>query len=161
MNSQRRSVFYKLRNSLIRFQISYFNRMRVEFCKRSLATEEHCPQIHQDEGYAYAIRWCRKLKSIKPGMLSDLPDGFQPVKKAVKSRRHTPKIMLSVVIARPEKKQGVGFYGGRVALLRCTKDVVAKNATKNHKRGSIYQKDCCMDAKMFKDQLTKIFFQIL
>ena len=49
-------------------------RSRVEFCKKYLAREELSPQIHQDEGYAYAIRWCRKLKCIKPGLLEDLPE---------------------------------------------------------------------------------------
>ena len=91
-------------------------------------------------------------------MIPDLPDGFKPSKKAVKSRRHTPKIMLSVVIARPEKKDGVGFYGGRIALVRCTQDVTAKKASKYHKRGSIYKKDSSLNAIMFKDQITKTFF---
>ena len=130
-------------------------KLRVEFCRKCLAHEELCLQIHQDEGYAFAVRWCRKLKSIKPGMIPDLPLGFKPPKKAIKSRRHTPKIMLSVVIARPEQKEGVGFYGGRVALIRCTKEVVAKNASKNHKKGSIYNKDTSVNSKMFKSHLTK------
>ena len=38
------------------------------------------PQIHQDEGYAFTVRWCRKLKTIKPGMVDDLPGGFAPKK---------------------------------------------------------------------------------
>ena len=63
------------------------DRARVEFCKKCLANEEICPQIHQDEGYAYSVRWCRKLKSIKPGMLESLPEGFTPKKQAMKSRR--------------------------------------------------------------------------
>ena len=99
-------------------------RLRVEFCRKQLANEELCVQMHQDEGYAFGIRWCRKLKSIKPGMIPDLPLGFKPPRQPTKSRRHTPKIMLSVVIARPEKKEGVGFYGGTISMIRCTKDVV-------------------------------------
>ena len=63
--------------------------------------------------------------------------------------------MVSVVLARPEKKNGVGFYGGRVALLRCTKDKVAKNNSKYHKRGSIYKRDCSVDSVMYKNQMTK------
>ena len=140
--------------------ILYFikNRARVDFCRKCLATEEHCPQIHQDEGYAFAVRWSRKLKCIKPGMIEELPNGFKAEKKASKSRRHTPKIMLSIAIARPEKKKGVGFYGGRVAMLRCQKDVVAKKASKYRKRGSISKKDCSLNSAMFKTQVTKTFF---
>ena len=130
----------------------------VEFFKKYLAREELTPQIHQDEGYAYAIRWCRKLKCIKPRFLEDLPEGFKPKKKAVQSRRHTPKIMLTVTIARPEKKDGIGFYGGRVALLRCTKDVIAQRKSKYHKRGSVYKKYCSLNGMMFKKQLTKSIF---
>ena len=133
-------------------------RERVEFCKKSLAKEELCPQIHQDEGYALAVRWCRKLKTIQPGLLDELPQGFKPPKKPIKSRRHTPKIMVSAVISRPEKKAGVGFYGGKVAILRCSEEVVAKNASKNHKKGDIYQRDTSMKNKMFKEQLTKKIF---
>ena len=133
-------------------------RSRVEFCKKYLAMEEISAQIHHDEGLAYAIRWCRKLKGIKPGMLENLPDGFKPKKKAVQSRRHTPKIMLSVTIARPEKKEGIGFYGGPVSLLRCAKDVVAKHSSKYHKRGAIYKKYCSVNRTMFKNQLTKSIF---
>ena len=126
-----------------------------------MAKEELCPQIHEDEGYAYAVRWCRKLKTIKPGMLDELPQGFVPPKQPIKSRKHTPKIMVTAVLSRPEKKAGVGFYGGKVALLRCSVEVVAKNASKNHKRGEIYQRDTSMNSKMFKDQLTtKIFPKI-
>ena len=109
-------------------------RSRVEFCKKYLDSEETCTQIHLDEGYAYSVRWSRKLKSIKPGMITLIPQGFKPKPKAIKSRRHTPKIMLSVVLARPEKKDGIGFYGGRVTILRCAKDVVAKNVSKYHKK---------------------------
>ena len=123
-----------------------------------MANEELCPQIHQDEGYAFAVRWCRKLKTIQPGMIDDLPDGFKPIKRAIKSRRHTPKIMLSAVVARPEKKDGVGFYGGRIALIRCTKSVIAKNASKYHKRGSVYEKDTSLNSLMFKNQITKTIF---
>ena len=123
-----------------------------------MANEELCPQIHQDEGYAFAVRWCRKLKTIQPGMIDELPEGFKPNKKAIKSRRHTPKVMLSVAVARPEKKQGAGFYGGRISLIRCTKNVVAKNASKYHKRGSVYQKDTSLNSMMFKNQITKNIF---
>ena len=91
-------------------------------------------------------------------MIDELPQGFKPDKRAIKSRRHTPKIMLSVAVARPEKKEGVGFYGGRVALIRCTKNVVAKNASKYHKRGSVYQQDTSLNSTMFKNQLTKTVF---
>ena len=140
-------------------KVSYLSfRLRVEFCKNCLANEELCPQIHQDEGYAFAVRWCRKLKTIQPGMIDDLPDGFKPIKRAIKSRRHTPKIMLSAVVARPEKKDGVGFYGGRIALIRCTKSVIAKNASKYHKRGSVYEKDTSLNSLMFKNQITKTIF---
>ena len=130
-------------------------RLRVEFCRNQLANEELCAQIHQDEGYAFGIRWCRKLKSIKPGMIQDLPLGFKPPRQPTKSQRYTPKIMLSVAISRPEKKEGIGFYGGKIAMIRCTKDAVAKKKSKNHKRGSIYKKDSTLDSKMYKKQLTK------
>ena len=58
-------------------------------------------------------------------MIDDLPTGFQPPRKPTKSRRHTPKIMLSVTVSRSEKEEGVGFFGGKVKMIRCTKDVVA------------------------------------
>ena len=91
-------------------------------------------------------------------MISDLPLGYHPPKQPTKSRGHTPKIMLSVVIARPEKKVGVGFYGGKVALIRCTKDVVVKRNSKNHKKGSTYKKYTSLNSRMFKDQVTKQIF---
>ena len=72
-------------------------------------------------------------------MIADLPLGFKPPKKAIKSRRHTPKIMISVVIARPEQKAGVGFYCGRVALIRCTKEFVAKKCIKTSQKRSNLQ----------------------
>ena len=84
-------------------------RLRVEFCRKQLANEELCAQMHQDEGYAFGIRWCRKLKSIKSRMIPDLPLGFKRPRQPTKSRRHTPKIMLSVVIARPGEKGGSWF----------------------------------------------------
>ena len=31
-------------------------KLRFDFCKKYLANEEHCPQIHQDEGYDFAVR---------------------------------------------------------------------------------------------------------
>ena len=86
------------------------------YCQKYLENEKLSPQIHQDEGYAFAVRWCRKLKSIKPGMINDLPAGFKPPSQPIKSRRHTPKIMLSVTVSRPEKKEGIGFFGGKIAL---------------------------------------------
>ena len=69
------------------FSKSHGIRSRVEFCKKCLSSEELCPQVHQDEGYNFAYRWCRKLKTIKPEMLDFLPEGFKP-KKAVNSRRY-------------------------------------------------------------------------
>ena len=66
--------------------------------------------------------------------------------------------MITVTIARPEKKDGIGFYGGRVALLRCTKDVVAQRSSKYHRRGSVYKKYCSLNSMMFKNQLTKSVF---
>ena len=133
-------------------------RLRVEYCKKCLANEEFSPQIHQDEGFAYTVRWCRKLKTIKPGMVDEFPDGYKPPKQASKSRRHTPKVLLSIALARPEKKEGVGFYGGTIEMLRCARNVVAKRTSKNHKKGSIYQQDASLNSTMFKEQLTKKFF---
>ena len=74
------------------------------------------------------MRWTRKLKTIKPGMVDDLPDGYVPPIQPTPGRRHTPKVLLSVTLARPEKKEGVGFYGGKIELLRCVKNVVAKRS---------------------------------
>ena len=134
-------------------------KLRVEFCKKYLSlSEELCPQIHLDEGYAYTIRLCRKLKSIKPGMIIEHPLGYKPPKQPVQSRRHIPKILLTVVIARPEKKEGIGFYGGKIALLRCTKQVVAQKSSKNHKRGSIYKIYSSLNSNLFKNQITKKIF---
>ena len=116
------------------------------------------PQIHQDEGYTYTVRWSRKLKTIKPGMIEELPDGFIPKKQATQSRRHTPKVLLSVTLARPEKKEGVGFYGGKIEMLRCAKNVVARRSSKNHKKGAVYQKDTSLTSLMFHKQLTKKIF---
>ena len=73
-------------------------------------------------------------------------------------KRHTPKILVSVVLSRPEKKKGVGFYGGKVALLRCTKTVQAKKKSKNYKRGQIYKKDSTLNSSMYKTQLTRNIF---
>ena len=91
-------------------------------------------------------------------MIEELPEGYRPPKKATKSRRYTPKIMLSVALSRPEKKDGKGFYGGKIALIRCTKDVVAQRSSKNHKRGSIYKQDASLNSKMFQKQLTRTIF---
>ena len=66
--------------------------------------------------------------------------------------------MVSVVLTRPEKKEGVGFYGGRVALLRCTKDVVAKRKSKIHNRGDIYKQYTTMKSSMYCRQLTRSIF---
>ena len=38
----------------------------------------------------------------------------------MKSRRHTPMITLSVDDASLEKKEGAGFYEGRISLIRST-----------------------------------------
>ena len=133
-------------------------RLRVEYCKKCLANEELSPQIHQDEGYAYTVRWCRKLKTIKSGMVDQFPAGYKPPKQASKSRRHTPKVLLSIALARPEKKEGIGFYGGKIEMLRCTRNVVAQRTSKNHKKGSVYKKDASLNSTMFKEQLTKKFF---
>ena len=91
-------------------------------------------------------------------MIEELPEGYRPPKKATKSRRYTPKIMLSVALSRPEKKDGKGFYGGKIALIRCTKDVVAQRSSKNHKRGSIYKQVASLNSKMFQKQLTRAIF---
>ena len=53
----------------------------------------------------------------------------------MKSRRHTPMITLSVDDASLEKKEGAGFYEGRIQLIRGTKNEVAKNTSKYHKMG--------------------------
>ena len=123
-----------------------------------LSTREKSPQIHQDEGYAFTVRWTRKLKTIKSGVFDDLPGGFAPQRKRIKSRRHTPKVLLSVTLARPEKKEGVGFYGGKIEMLRCSRNIVAQRSSKYHERGSIYQKDASLNSTMFKNQLTKKIF---
>ena len=47
--------------------------------------------------------------------------------------------MLTVTIARPEKKDGIGFYGGRVALLRCTKDLIVQRKSKI--KGDLFTKN--------------------
>ena len=135
-------------------------RLRVEFCRKQLANEELCAQMHQDEGYAFGIRWCRKLKSIKPRMIPDLPLGFKPPRQPTKSRRHTPKIMLSVVIARPEKKEGVGFYGGKISMIRCTKDVVAKKNKKITEEDQFTKKMLVSTAGCSKINLQRPYSQI-
>ena len=80
--------------------------LRVEYCKKCLVNEELSPQIHQGEGFTYTVRWCRKLKTIKSCMVDMFPNGYKPPKQATRSRRHTPKILLSIALARPEKKRG-------------------------------------------------------
>ena len=57
-------------------------RLRVEFCRKQLANEELCAQMHQDEGYAFGIGWCRK--SIKPGIIPDIPLSFKPPRQPTK-----------------------------------------------------------------------------
>ena len=66
--------------------------------------------------------------------------------------------MITITIARPEKKDGIGFYGEPMSLLRCAKDVVAKHSSKYHKRGARYKKYCSVNSTMFKNQLTKFIF---
>ena len=63
-----------------------------------------------------------------------------------------------MVLSRPEKKEGIGFYGGKVALLRCTRNIKAKNKSKNYKRGQIYKKDSTLNSLRFRKQLTRVFF---
>ena len=63
--------------------------------------------------------------------------------------------MLSVALSRPEKRNGVGFYGGRIALMRCTKDIVAKRNSKFHQRGEIYKQYTTLNNNMFRKQLTR------
>ena len=58
----------------------------------------------------------------------------------------------------PERKEGVGFYEGKVAPLRCTKDVRAKRKSKNQKRGEIYKQYSTIDSSMFKKQMTRVVF---
>ena len=91
-------------------------------------------------------------------MFDALPDVFVPRKIPTQSRRHTPKVLLSVTLARPEKKEGVGFYDGKTEMLRCAKNVVAKRGSKYHKRGSTYQQDTNLTSQMFHMQLTKNIF---
>ena len=66
--------------------------------------------------------------------------------------------MLSVVLSRPEKKKGLGFCGGRVALLRCTKDIVAQKNSKNHRKGDIYKKYTTLNSLMYRNQMTRYIF---
>ena len=72
--------------------------------------------------------------------------------------RHIPKIMVSVVLSRPEKKDEVGFYGGKVALLRCTKNYQAKRKSKNHRKGEVYTKDSTINSVMYRYQMTRDIF---
>ena len=57
-----------------------------------------------------------------------------------------------------KKKEGFGFYGGKVEMIRCTKKKVAERHSKYHKRGSIYQLDTSINSDMFQKQLTKKIF---
>ena len=56
------------------------------------------------------------------------------------------------------KKDEVGLYGGKVALLRCTKNYQAKRKSKNHRKGEVYIKDSTINSVMYRYQMTRNFF---
>lgn len=68
--------------------------------------------------------------------------------------------MLSVVIARPEKKEGVGFYGGKISMIRCTKDVVAKKNKKITEEDQFTKKMLVSTAGCSKINLQRPYSQI-
>jgi hypothetical protein len=75
-----------------------------------------------------------------------LPPGVRNPVIKTHNKRHFPKVMVLTAIAKPRPEHA---FDGKIGIWRCAVDYTAKNPSKNHAKGDIYQKDANMNRAMY------------
>jgi hypothetical protein len=104
-------------------------------------------EVHLDEKLWYTVG--RRLMVKYPPGREDAQ--FQHVPNKKKS----PKICVLAVMARPNAHWG---FDGRICIVRVAQKKIAQRASKNHKRGDIYDVDCNLIADIFFEIMTDQVF---
>lgn len=112
---------------------------RVEFAADNIDPALTVCEVQADES-----QWkTRKDGRVQVKHPPDRPDA-KYAHDPDKTKR--PAIMVLIVTARPNPRYD---FDGKIACLRVAYPYTAKKASKNHKRGDTYQKDCNMKAEKF------------
>lgn len=102
--------------------------------------------VNIDEKWFYLWVPRRKVK---------VPGGHAALKKPMQARSHIPKVMFLTAICRPRPEHN---FNGLIGIWRVCLPYEAKKASVNHEKGEVYDKDCTMDAALFRKIMTQKVF---